>query len=414
MRMISSAMWATLFTFPLLGVSSAPAHAQQQELLDRMDRRIEGAREELIAVRRDLHRHPEVSGQEERTASVVAARLQSLGLEIQTGVGGHGVVGILRGGRPGPVVAFRADMDAVYSGAPDPVPFASETPGVRHICGHDIHTTVALGIAEAMTAIRDELPGAVKFIFQPAEENVRGAGAMIADGVLEDPAPEAIFAYHSAPLQVGQIGSVEGLALPGLDRFTATFQGEGDFEGAARGFLRTVGNLSTSSDPDAPPEDFVLVMTANPQPNADSAWVVTGAVRAGSRAARTRTRLAMEEAVAGLRPTGIQAELDYREFDVVPDMVNDPELVRSTLETIRAVVGPDGLLEINQVTPQFSEDFARYQQHVPGAMYWLGVANSELGYNGMPHSPGFVADEEAIFVGAKTMAAVLLDYLETH
>jgi metal-dependent amidase/aminoacylase/carboxypeptidase family protein len=95
-------------------------------------------------------------------------------------------------------------------------------------------------------------------------------------------------------------------------------------------------------------------------------------------------------------------------------MVNDPELVRSTLETIRAVVGPDGLLEINQVTPQFSEDFARYQQHVPGAMYWLGVANSELGYNGMPHSPGFVADEEAIFVGAKTMAAVLLDYLETH
>jgi hypothetical protein len=187
--MISSAMWATLFTFPLLGVSSAPAHAQQQELLDRMDRRIEGAREELIAVRRDLHRHPEVSGQEERTASVVAARLQSLGLEIQTGVGGHGVVGILRGGRPGPVVAFRADMDAVYSGAPDPVPFASETPGVRHICGHDIHTTVALGIAEAMTAIRDELPGAVKFIFQPAEENVRGAGAMIADGVLEDPAP---------------------------------------------------------------------------------------------------------------------------------------------------------------------------------------------------------------------------------
>ena len=126
-------------------------------------------------------------------------------------------MGILRGGQPGPVVAYRADMDAVRDNSPDPVPFRSELPGVRHICGHDIHTTVALGVAVALSAVRDELPGTVKFVFQPAEENIQGAKAMIEDGVLEDPAPSAIFAVHTAPLEVGQIGSVEGLGLPGLD-----------------------------------------------------------------------------------------------------------------------------------------------------------------------------------------------------
>jgi amidohydrolase len=398
---------------PFLGIGVAPARAQRPELVDRMNHRLESAREELIDVRRDIHRHPEVSGREERTAGVVAAQLTSLGLEVETGVGGHGVVGILRGGRPGPVVAYRADMDAVYSDAPDPVPFASETPGVRHICGHDIHTTVAVGIAQAMTAIRDDLPGTVTFIFQPAEENVQGAGAMIAAGVLEDPIPEAIFAYHSAPLQVGQIGSVEGLALPGLDRFTVTLIGDGELEAAARAFAGTAASLSVMDDPDAPPDDYVRVMLAGPRPDTDAdGWLVTGAVRAGSSAARARTREGMEAAVAELRRGGVAAELDYQDHAVVPDMVNDPELVRGTLEAIRSVVGPDNLLEINQVTPQFSEDFARYQQHIPGAMYWLGVANSALGYNGMPHSPAFVADEEAIFVGARVMAAVLLDYLE--
>jgi len=390
-----------------------PAAARAQESLNRrMERRLDESRDSLVAVRRDIHQHPELSGQEARTASLVAARLRAHGLEVRERVGGHGVVGILRGGKPGPVVAFRADMDAVRSDEPDPVPFASANPGVRHICGHDIHTTVALGIAEALAAVRDEIPGTVVLIFQPAEENVRGAKAMIDDGALEDPAPEAIFAYHSSPLQVGQIGSVEGLVLPGLDRFTATFTDGGDLDRAAEIFRDGILELNTPFD--APPEEFVRVMPARARRNSDGHWIVAGAVRAGSPDARTTVRAGMDGAIAGLRIRGTQGELEYQEFAVVPDMVNDPELVRGTLETFRAVLGAENLLEINQVTPQFSEDFARFQQHIPGAMYWLGVANSELGYNGMPHSPEFAADEEAIVVGAKAMAAVLLDYLEEH
>ncbi len=387
------------------------AHAQSQELIDRADRRLQSLRRELIDVRRDLHRHPEVSGQEERTAGVVAARLRALGLEVRTDVGGHGVVGILRGGVPGPVVAFRADMDAVYSNAPDPVSFASETPGVRHICGHDIHTTVGLALAEALAAIRDDLPGTVKFIFQPAEENIQGARAMIEDGALEDPVPDAIFAFHTAPLQVGQIGSVEGPALPGLDRVTVTISGDGDLEAAARAYVRAVSSVSTGQA--VAPKDFVMAMMGSPRARPDQGdWLVSGMVRAGSPEARARAEREIEEELAAVSLEGVSYEFTY-EAQALPDMVNDPELVRSTLETIRSVVG-DGLLEVNEITPYFSEDFALYQQTVPGAMYWLGVSNPELGYVGMPHSPDYVADEESIFVGAKVMAAVVIDFLEKH
>jgi metal-dependent amidase/aminoacylase/carboxypeptidase family protein len=392
---------------------TAPAtHAQSPELVDRVDRRLEAVRPDLIDVRRDIHRHPEVSGQEERTASIVAARLSALGLKVRTGIGGHGVIGVLEGAKPGPVVAYRADMDAVHSSAPDPMPFASETPGVRHICGHDIHTTVALGIAEGLASIRDELPGTVLFIFQPAEENVQGARAMLEDGALDDPTPAAIFAVHSAPLEVGQIGSVEGLALPGLDRVSVTLRGEGDLENAARAYARAVGAASTGEG--AAPEDYVAAMVGHGQARPDRGdWQLTGMVRAGSVEARAQARQEIERGLAAIVREGVSYELVYEDL-VLPDMYNDPELVRSTLEAIRSVVGPEGLLEINSVTPYFSEDFAYFQQRVPGAMYWLGVSNSELGYVGMPHSPDFVADEESIIVGAKAMAAVLLDFLESH
>ncbi|MDH3455750.1 MAG: M20 family metallopeptidase [Gemmatimonadota bacterium] len=405
----SSAVRLAFVTSSLIAVEAAPGSAQTQALIERIDRRLEAQRTELIEIRRDIHRHPEVSGQEARTAEVVAERLRTLGLEVQSSVGGHGVVGILRGAKPGPVVAFRADMDAVFSNAPDPVPFRSETPGVRHICGHDIHTTVGLALAESLSEVRDQLAGTVKFIFQPAEENIRGARAMIDEGVLSDPAPEAIFAYHSAPLEVGQIGSTEGIALPGLDRVTLTVRGEGDLEQAAAAYARAAS--SASRDDGGAPEDVVLAMIGRPhrRPDHDD-WVVRGMVRAGSPTARARAKREIELAVAAVEFDGVAYELNYEDL-YLPDMANDVALVRSTLETIRSVVGPDGLLESNTVTPYFSEDFALYQQHIPGALYWLGVSNSELGYVGMPHSPNYVADEESIFVGARVMAAVVIDYL---
>ena len=196
-----------LSTLPGLTAAQAQDAASLQAAVDN---RLFESRDELIEIRRDIHRHPEVSGREERTAGVVAGRLRALGLEVRTGVGGHGVVGLLRGASPGPIVAFRADMDAVASTDPDPVDFASTVEGVRHICGHDIHTTVGLALAEGMAAIRDELAGSVMFIFQPAEENATGARAMLEDGAFDSLVPDAIFAYHTAPLEVGEVGTKRG------------------------------------------------------------------------------------------------------------------------------------------------------------------------------------------------------------
>src|SRR5689334_14787638 len=147
----------------------------------------------LVEIRRDLHRHPELSGEESRTAGIVAAKLKALGLEVRTGIGGHGVVGILRGGRPGPLVAYRADMDAVRSNETDPVEFRSVVAGVRHICGHDLHVTIGLGLASALASVRTTLPGSVMFIFQPAEERASGATAMLGAGLFAKEKPAAIF-----------------------------------------------------------------------------------------------------------------------------------------------------------------------------------------------------------------------------
>lgn len=393
------------------------AFQQEGSNSQRIAETLDSARAALIEIRRDLHRHPEVSGQEERTAGVVAERLRALGLTVETGVGGHGVVGVLQGGKPGPVVAYRADMDAVRSSAPDPVPFRSETPGVRHICGHDIHTTTAHGVAEALAAIRDDLPGTVKFIFQPAEENVQGAQAMIRDGVLENPAPAAIFAFHTAPLEVGQIGAMEGMGLSGMDRITIKVSGAGEVRQTARAYAKVISGLSTVGPPGSAPSDdggFIYTRAgASRDPSNAEQWIVRGTVKASSEENYAKAKSTVQSQLDALKPADVRYELTYQDR-VLPDMINDTTLVRASLDPIRAVVGEAGLLIVSSVPPYFGEDFAFYQKQIPGALYWLGVSNTEKGIVGMPHSPGYVADEEAITVGARVMAAVLLDYLETH
>ena len=185
------------------GQSTSPS------LQSRVARHVDAQTGELVVIRRDLHRHPELSGEEQRTAGIVAARLKTLGLQVRTGIGGHGVVGILTGGRPGPLVAYRADMDAVRSAEPDPVEFKSLVEGVRHICGHDVHVAIGLGLASALASVRADLPGRVMFIFQPSEERATGAQAMLDAGLFKD-RPAAIYGLHTAPIAVGRVVSRAG------------------------------------------------------------------------------------------------------------------------------------------------------------------------------------------------------------
>lgn len=399
-----------LCAVPGLGGAQAQDAAALQTVVDG---RLFETRGELIEVRRDIHRHPEVSGREERTAGVIAARLRALDLEVRTDVGGHGIVALLRGALPGPTVAFRADMDAVASGDPDPVEFASTVAGVRHICGHDIHTTVGLALAEGMAAIRKELAGSVMFIFQPAEENATGARAMLEDGAFDEfGAPDAIFAYHTAPLEVGQVGTKAGVLLAGRDRITVTLSGRSDLSESADDAVRLIRETSTI-DPSTPSAtgDFAVTNVFGSQARgADGTWVIRGQSTTSSLDASARVERSIRDGLSDLESDGVNWSLEY-EQRWIAGAANDPALEAASLAPLRSILGEDGVVVIENVPTQFSEDFGSFQEQVPGVMYYLGVSNSEKGWVGLPHSPDYVADEAAIEVGARAMAAVMLDLL---
>lgn len=209
----------------------------------------------LVELRHDIHRHPEVSGREVRTAGVVAERLKAAGLEVRTGIGGNGVVGVLRGGRPGPLVAYRADMDAVPSSEPDPSSIRSETPGVRHICGHDLHVTIAVGLAEALARQRDRLNGSVMFIFQPSEERATGAGLMLADGLFAKEKPVAIYGLHTAPYEVGVVASRADRMMLANDQAPGVVNDPALFAQAKADLIAALG-AAAFRDSGAPPERF--------------------------------------------------------------------------------------------------------------------------------------------------------------
>jgi amidohydrolase len=372
---------------------------------------VEARRAALIELRRDLHRHPELSGEEVRTARIVAARLEELGLEVQRGVGGHGVVARLAGGRAGAVVAFRADMDAVRSSDPDPVEFRSLEPGKRHICGHDVHTTIGVALAEGFAAARAELAGTLVFVFQPAEETGLGARAMLEAGAFAAEKPAAIFALHTAPLEVGTLATSERVLMAGRDRARIEVHGL-EAEAVAHeldGELRGLGTLTQAQAMrGAGVEDVFLEVAASRA--GPEHWRVLVQASSGSRAARGAVREAAEALVKDLARPSTTLELAY-DARLLPGVENDPALVKASCTRLGALLGPERVQLLTSVVPVFSEDFGFFQDEAPGVMFFLGVANAAQGFAGMPHTPDYVADEEAIFVGAHAMAAVLLDFL---
>lgn len=372
------------------------------------------AREEaaLIATRRDFHQHPELSGQEARTASIVAGALRRLGLEVRTDVGGHGVVALLRFGRPGPLIAYRADMDAVPTSAPDPVDFRSLAPGVRHICGHDLHTTIGLALATALSHVRDSLAGSVLFVFQPAEERATGARAMLADGVFAGGLPGAIYGLHTSAYETGRLAVTAGPMMAGRDRFEVVLSGAGDLNAAANDVvqrLRALGTIDASQIGVSQPPDFVLMQVSPPTLEGGRARVL-GTVTVASAEPRARVRAAVTEGLAATLPSGVTAASTY-EARWIAGVTNDSSLTASAANAVRAAVGSAALATVTTIPAAFSEDFGSFQERVPGVFFYLGVANATRGWNGLPHNDGYVADERAIVIGARAMAAVLLDRL---
>jgi amidohydrolase len=388
----------------------------------RLSAEVAAMAEELVATRRDLHAHPELGYQERRTAGIVAGRLREMGIEVREGVAETGVIGLLRGARPGPTVLLRADMDALPIQEASEVPYRSQAPGVMHACGHDGHTAILLGTARVLAAQRERLPGAVKFVFQPAEEGGAGADRMIAEGALADPTVEAAFGLHmwnDGP--IGAIGVREGPMMASADAFDLTVQGRG---GHAAGPHRTIDPILTAAHMIVALQSLVsretdplqsAVVTVGRIQGGDIRNVIPdhvllqGTVRAFDAALRQAIPQRLERMVRGVTEAfGGAYELAYH-FGY-PCLVNDAAMAEVVRAAARPVVGDEHVLVAPQVMG--AEDMSYFLQQVPGCFFRVGSANAERGLTRPHHNPGFDFDEAALPIGVEVLAGAARRFLE--
>ena len=421
---------AVLMTVPAWGQAQPSAEVSQA---------VQAATPQLQAWRRDLHQHPELGGQERRTADIVARHLRALGLQPRTGIAGTGVAAVLKGGRPGPKILIRADMDALPVREETGLPFASQVTatyrgqpvGVMHACGHDAHTATLLGVADALVAMRDRLPGEVMLIFQPAEEGAPppeqgGADLMLKQGLFKDFKPEAVFGLHVfSSVQAGQIAVRGGPLMAASDRFSITVNGR-----------QTHGSAPWNGiDPIVAASDLIgtaqTIVSRRANLSRQPAVLTVGAIKGGIRyniipdsvemvgTIRTFDADMRRQIFADLRNVaehtaaahGATAVTDIYENDGNPATVNDPALTARMLPSLQAVVGTDNVYE--PPLQMGSEDFSLYAQQVPAMFFFVGSTSPGIDPATAPsnHSPKFLLDEKALDVGLRALLQVSLDYL---
>ncbi len=393
---------------------------------------------QVIAWRRDIHQHPELGNRETRTAKIVAEHLRSLGMEVRTGVAHTGVIGILKGGKPGPVVALRADMDALPVTEPEGLPFASRVKteyngqqvGVMHACGHDAHTAILMGAAKILAGMKADLPGTVVFLFQPAEEGVPagetgGAKQMIAEGALANPKADVVFGLHTWPGPPGRLTVRNGGTMAGSDQLSVTVKGR-----------QTHGAMpSKGVDPVTASAQVILALQTmvTRQMDAAAAPVVisVGRINGGIRHNIIPDKVELSGTIRHLDPethdqflerirktiTGT-AEVAGASADVTiepyaPPVFNPSDLVAKMMPTLERVgAGAGGVLRDPPAT-MGAEDFAWYQKEVPGMYFFLGINKAEVGMGEAApnHSPDFFINEDALKTGVEAMVSLTLDYM---
>jgi amidohydrolase len=428
---------AVLAALLLAAPDTAGAQGTGSELAREIDRRAPQMEAKAIAWRRDIHQHPELSNREVRTSKLVTDHLRSLGIEVRTGVAKTGVVGVLRGGKPGPVVALRADMDALPVAEEVDVPFKStvrstyngQDVGVMHACGHDAHVAILMSVAEVLAGMKDQLPGTVKFIFQPAEEGAPageegGAALMIKEGVLENPKVDAVFGLHVFPFDVGTMHYRPGALMASSDRFEIIVHGR-----------QTHGALPWNGvDPVVVASQIVLglqTITSRQVDLIESPAVVTvGRINGGVRYNIVPDSTVLEGTVRtfdeGMRSAihdrikrtaesiaasaGATATVNIYRYTGVT--VNDVALTERMVPTLKRVAGADKVAVGKQTTT--AEDFALYEQKVPGMFFFLGIVpkGQDASKAAPNHSPRFFVDEAALVPGIRAMASLAVDYLQ--
>jgi len=371
----------------------------------------------LLALRRDFHRHPELSHQERRTAEIIAERLHAAKLDVRTGVGGTGVVGVLHGDRPGRTVAWRADIDALPLTEVLDAPFASGTPGVMHACGHDGHTAIAITLAEIMAERRDEIPGTAVFIFQPAEEVLGGAAPMIAAGALDDPRVDEVYGLHLTTQQrVGQVQVRPGPSMASADAFSVEVRGTGG-HGA-------MPHLSI--DPITAAANILLGMqslVAHEIPAQETAVLTVGQIVAGTKGNILPDRATMRGTIRAFEPS-VRDQLVSRLGSFVADIakayraaaamrldggscpavVNHPRETAFVRECASRELGADAVTEGRVVMA--SDDMSLFLRERPGCYFRVGIGSAS-GAARPHHAPEFEMNEAGLPVGLQVGLAVM-------
>lgn len=428
-------MLRLFFCLTILAGGLMPVQAQDLSVLHKaLDAHAAAIESDVIEWRRDIHANPELSNREFRTAALVADHLRALGLEVRTEVAHTGVVGFLEGGKPGPIVALRADMDALPVTEMVDLPFASKVRttyngmevGVMHACGHDNHVAILMGVASILTTMKEDLPGSVKFIFQPAEEGAPageegGADLMLREGAFENPRPEVIFGLHVWPNRVGEISYLPGPFMASSDAMRIKVTGR-----------QTHGAVPWGGvDPIVVASQIVLglqtIASRQLDVTATPSIITIGTFHGGVRSniipdevelsgtIRTflpevrrdierRIRHTVEHIATSAGATA-EVEIDYG----YPVTVNDPELTMQMLPSLERV--SDSVKQTAKITG--AEDFSYFANEVPGLFIFLGVAPPDADLATVPrnHSPYFFADEAALLTGVRALASLAVDYM---
>ena len=423
----------------ILFAYSIPAIAQVNTYKDAVAKKADALLSKTIAWRRDFHENPELGNHEVRTAGIIAKHLQSLGIEVQTGIATTGVVGILKGGKPGPVVALRADMDALPIIERTPVPFASKVKttyngaevGVMHACGHDSHMAILMTVAEILSSMKSELHGTVKFIFQPAEEGLPpgekgGAEQMVKEGVMENPKVDVIFGLHiNAQTEVGKLAYRSGGFMAGVNGFQIIVKGR-QAHGAAP--WSSVDPIVTSAQII---NALQTIVSRNVNITENPAVVTIGAIKGGNRTniipesvemlgtLRSFTdadeKLLIDKvkliATKTAEANGATAEVVIPYSNHYPVTYNNPALTAQMLPTLQGVAGASNM--IIRAPDTGAEDYSFYQQKVPGIYFYLG--GMPKGGNPLTtpshHTPDFFIDESGFSLGVKALCNLTLDYM---
>ncbi|NWG17358.1 MAG: amidohydrolase [Chloroflexi bacterium] len=388
-----------------------------------IDFKVEAAalRDELIARRRDFHQHPELAFEETRTAGIVAQELARLGLEVQTGVGRTGVIGLLEGELDGPTVLVRADMDALPILEENTFEYASAKPGVMHACGHDGHTAIALGVAKLLSQRRDRIAGRVKFVFQPAEEIVGGAKAMIADGALRDPRPDVSVGLHLwNGMPFGKVGAADGPVMAGSSIFTLKITGKGGHAASPHQTIdpvvcaaQIITAMQTIVSRNADPLDSAVISVT--RLDAGTAFNIIpqsvemrGTIRTFTLDMRDLVERRMNEISQGISAAmSCAAELSI-EHHVLP-VINHPEVSARLRAVFSRMLDADALV-LDERT-MGSEDVGLFMTDIPGLYFFLGAAvpNQETYYG--HHHPRFDFCEDSLPLGAALLAAAVAEYV---